>query len=182
MTAHALYRFYDESGVLLYVGITANIGSRFKQHSAEKPWWTEVDRITLEHHPDRPTVLEAERRAIQAEAPRHNIAHNRGRVLTPIAPRPLTVETMTPEQFAGWMLDRHPRVHGPWPKPEVKFCFVCGEELIPPVGVVRRKSGYRVAHRECSSTWHREHPGEAPDTLKAFRDERREAILRGDIA
>jgi hypothetical protein len=75
---HALYRFYDTTGALLYVGITVDAPRRFGRHSEDKPWWLEVARIDMEPFPDRDSVLVAERAAIQSEAPRYNIAHARG--------------------------------------------------------------------------------------------------------
>lgn len=73
---HALYRFYDDAGVLLYVGITADPGSRFKQHQGDKPWWTEVAHIRIEQLPTRAAVLAAERTAIRDERPLWNITPN----------------------------------------------------------------------------------------------------------
>lgn len=74
---HALYRFYDADGVLLYIGITASVPTRLTRHRDNKPWWTHVTRIDIEHHPDRDTVLAAEKAAIKAERPRWNVVHNR---------------------------------------------------------------------------------------------------------
>ena len=73
---HALYRFYDEAGVLLYVGITADPGTRFKQHRGDKEWWTQVVNIRIEKLPTRAAVLAAERKAIREERPLWNVAHN----------------------------------------------------------------------------------------------------------
>lgn len=73
---HALYRFYDRSDVLLYVGITVDPGARFKKHGGDKEWWTEVDRIGIEHYATRTEALEAERKAIKEEQPLHNVVHN----------------------------------------------------------------------------------------------------------
>ncbi len=78
---NALYRFYDVVGQLLYVGVTADPGTRWKAHSKDKPWWIDVTRVTVEHHPSREAVLEAERSAIVAEKPLHNIVHNAGRAI-----------------------------------------------------------------------------------------------------
>jgi hypothetical protein len=72
---HTLYRFYGASDELLYVGISVHAPSRFSQHMGDKPWWLEVSRITLEHWPDRASVLEAERLAIKSEHPRYNVVH-----------------------------------------------------------------------------------------------------------
>lgn len=69
---HVLYRFYDATGALLYIGITSNPGNRFQQHAQEKPWWHEVRGITLELYPDRASVLQAETLAIHVEKPRFN--------------------------------------------------------------------------------------------------------------
>jgi predicted GIY-YIG superfamily endonuclease len=184
MTEHALYRFYGINDELLYIGITANIGSRLKQHSKAKPWWTDVHHITLEHYEDRAKVLAAETAAIIAERPRHNIVYNRNRPATPPAlkPQPISiVDDMTPEQFAGYMMDRHPRVHGPWPKPQLKPCLLCGDALVPPTNVVRSNGDMHIAHRACRDQWYLDHPADEPDTIKKFRDERRDAILRGEI-
>lgn len=74
--AQALYRFFDASGELLYVGITMNPVGRWASHRTEKPWWSEVATITLESHPSREAVERAERDAIRAERPRYNVAHH----------------------------------------------------------------------------------------------------------
>lgn len=73
---HTLYRFFDERDVLLYVGITMDPGRRFKNHRATKAWWSEIERIELEQHPDRDTLALAEREAIKTEKPLHNVAMN----------------------------------------------------------------------------------------------------------
>ena len=76
MSAHALYRHYDKTGRLLYVGITNDPGRRWEQHRG-KAWWTEVVNTKIEHFPDRTSVLEAERRAIVSERPWWNISGNK---------------------------------------------------------------------------------------------------------
>lgn len=91
---HALYRFFDATGRLLYIGITFNLASRFPSHSDDKPWWSQVDTIRVEGYADRSAVLAAEKAAIKAERPLYNVAHQ---VLPPLArpaakssaPRPL---------------------------------------------------------------------------------------------
>lgn len=79
-TPHALYRFYDASGVLLYVGITIDPGVRFKKHYSDKPWWTDIADIKIEQFPSRAAVLEAERNAIWHEHPLHNVVHHEAAV------------------------------------------------------------------------------------------------------
>ncbi len=78
-TPHALYRFWGSSGTLLYIGLTLNPASRWANHIRDKPWWLEVHSITIEHFPDRQSVVDAEKAAIRAERPRYNVVHNRSR-------------------------------------------------------------------------------------------------------
>lgn len=44
---HTIYRIYDASGVLLYLGCTVNVEQRLKAHR-RKPWWPQVARVTTE--------------------------------------------------------------------------------------------------------------------------------------
>lgn len=69
-----LYRLYDASGDLLYVGIAGNPGRRFEQHAKDKPWWALVSYCQLEHFDSRPAAASAERQAINRDAPRFNVA------------------------------------------------------------------------------------------------------------
>lgn len=77
MTTTALYRFYDDAGGLLYVGITHRIGVRFAAHRGASSWYDLAARVTLERHPTREAALKAEKAAIIAERPRWNVVHNR---------------------------------------------------------------------------------------------------------
>lgn len=72
---HALYRFYGANGALLYVGMTADPGARWKTHSKGKSWWHNVAQVRVEHFLDRTSAEVAERRAIRSEHPRHNVQH-----------------------------------------------------------------------------------------------------------
>lgn len=109
---HALYRFWSEDGVLLYVGITQNPGARWKAHSKDKPWWHEVWIVTKENHPSRDAVERAELAAIRYGRPKYNVKHNN-------TPGPLaSIETMHPnarraaaEFFRARALIK--RTHGP---------------------------------------------------------------------
>lgn len=124
LRAHALYRFYDAAGDLLYVGLTADPGTRWKTHSRQKEWWHEVTTIRVEHFPDRVSVEAAERHAIQTERPRYNSKHNGGQVARRPASqwrldlpadvsrrlvpnRNLSTFTVKPEPpaFGQWLLD-----------------------------------------------------------------------------
>lgn len=73
---HALYRFYDASDVLLYVGITADLPTRISTHRKEKPWWTRVAHISVEQFETRTEALNAEATAIREEKPLYNVAGN----------------------------------------------------------------------------------------------------------
>lgn len=72
---HILYRFFDMSDQLLYVGITNHISHRMSQHENDKHWWDEVSKATFQHYPDRVSLDSAERRAIALEKPLYNIQH-----------------------------------------------------------------------------------------------------------
>lgn len=87
---HALYRFFDATGALLYVGITNNPARRFMQHGVDREWWHEVETIRMQRFDDRESVLAAEREAIKAERPRYNILHAGPPTTSelPVAPAP----------------------------------------------------------------------------------------------
>ena len=73
-----LYRFYDESGQLLYVGITDSPRSRWSDHKKTKAdtWWPQFRVVHTEWYPDRAAAEAAEIRAIRTEWPLHNGTHN----------------------------------------------------------------------------------------------------------
>lgn len=85
MSLTTLYRFYDADDRLLYIGISERGPERWKAHRKDKPWWGELARTTTEHYETRAEALEAERAAIIAEKPLHNVVHNRGRTDTTTA-------------------------------------------------------------------------------------------------
>lgn len=75
----ALYRLYDKSGKLLYVGITSNPAARFAKHKADKPWWPRVARKDVEWYDKRANALAAEELAIKVTDPQYNHDHSRYR-------------------------------------------------------------------------------------------------------
>lgn len=78
----AVYRIRDEEGALLYVGVTNHVGVRWNQHMLAQPWWSDVRALTVEWHDSREEALAAEKAAILAEQPKHNVTHlkvSRGR-------------------------------------------------------------------------------------------------------
>lgn len=68
----AVYRLFDSSGTLLYIGISEKPKQRFQSHANSKDWWPNVARHTIEWCDDRPTAEAAEVAAIHAEAPLYN--------------------------------------------------------------------------------------------------------------
>ena len=73
---HALYRFFDDTADLLYVGITIDPSARWKKHRQGKHWWHSVRNITIQPCDSREAVLLAEREAIVSERPRYNHVHS----------------------------------------------------------------------------------------------------------
>jgi predicted GIY-YIG superfamily endonuclease len=72
----ALYRFFDEGGALLYVGITANLEARWLDHERLKSWWPLVASKTVEWFDTRPSARAAELLAMEKERPIHNVANS----------------------------------------------------------------------------------------------------------
>lgn len=71
----ALYRHFDASGRLLYVGISLSPTYRLSQHRVCSPWFSQIANITVEWLPNRLEALKAERSAIQSEGPEYNKTH-----------------------------------------------------------------------------------------------------------
>lgn len=77
MSRTALYRHFDASGRLLYVGISISAMARLAAHEAAV-WFDDIARVDVERHPSRDAALTAERHAIRTEKPLHNIAQTAG--------------------------------------------------------------------------------------------------------
>lgn len=75
----AIYRLFDETGQLLYVGLTCQLARRLSSHELEKTWWADVAHISVEHYPTRDEAIDAESVAIRREGPRYNIVQPVGR-------------------------------------------------------------------------------------------------------
>jgi hypothetical protein len=67
-----LYRCWSDDDVLLYVGISGRMTGRIYEHQIDKPWWSEVETITLEHFRTRQEAADAEHESIRTETPRYN--------------------------------------------------------------------------------------------------------------
>lgn len=76
VVSFTLYRMFDGTGRLLYVGKTVNYFRRISDHSTEKSWWRKVVKTTFEHFNTHNDLLTAEYQAIRSEKPLHNIVHN----------------------------------------------------------------------------------------------------------
>lgn len=70
-----VYRWFDDKGLLLYVGISVNAFQRAAQHQAAE-WFAAAKTMTLESAKDEKEALAKERRAILRERPLWNRAHN----------------------------------------------------------------------------------------------------------
>lgn len=69
-----LYRYFDASGNLLYVGISLNAITRASQHRTA-PWYRLYSSSTAQHFASRAEAAAAEVAAIQTERPIFNVQH-----------------------------------------------------------------------------------------------------------
>jgi len=76
VTTTTLYKYYDQQGELIYIGIATRPGKRMGQHN-DKPWFELVARSEFETYPSRDLAASAERDLVRRERPRFNIQHNR---------------------------------------------------------------------------------------------------------
>ena len=78
-----LYRAFDASGALLYVGISWLAVRRVPQHS-KKEWFDDVARVEIAKFESRDEALKAEKKAIIEERPLHNIIWTCARTVEPM--------------------------------------------------------------------------------------------------
>lgn len=69
-----VYRVFDETDRLLYVGATIDLPARIGEHSRHTDWMAAAARITRTNYPTRDEAATAEHAAIQAEDPMWNRA------------------------------------------------------------------------------------------------------------
>lgn len=74
-TATQLYRHYDATGQLLYVGVSKSAFNRFVQHIGASEWCALVANMTVQTYSTREDALDAEALAIRTEKPRWNKHH-----------------------------------------------------------------------------------------------------------
>ena len=73
---HWLYYFHDMRGDLLYVGISEDALSRWRQHERDKEWFGDVVSFKRVWYATREAVLAAEKWEIKRLNPAYNIAHS----------------------------------------------------------------------------------------------------------
>jgi predicted GIY-YIG superfamily endonuclease len=59
----ALYRIWGTADLLLYIGVSKDFGTRWKQHAKTQPWWPEMQRLTVDCWYDSRPEAEAEETA-----------------------------------------------------------------------------------------------------------------------
>jgi len=86
----ALYRHFDRSGRLLYVGVSLSAVRRLSQHQ-KSLWHDDITRVEVEHFKNRESAAKAEAIAIKKEHPLYNKTHR----FKP-KPEPVTVGSAAP--------------------------------------------------------------------------------------
>jgi excinuclease UvrABC nuclease subunit len=71
-----LYRHFDGSNRLLYVGVSLSAFQRLGQHRNHAHWFEQIKRVEMEQFATRQEALDAERVAIERERPLFNIQHS----------------------------------------------------------------------------------------------------------
>lgn len=72
-----LYRYFDESGALLYNGRSNDWTRRLREHVREDYWSGDIMGVKVERYPSLGSVMTAEAASIRAEHPRYNVQYNR---------------------------------------------------------------------------------------------------------
>jgi predicted GIY-YIG superfamily endonuclease len=73
---YRLYRYFDTQDVLLYVGITGDIGRRDGSHITRSKWMQFTAHSSAERRDSLADLKAAEHKAIEAEQPIFNKLHN----------------------------------------------------------------------------------------------------------
>lgn len=74
--SHYLYRHFNKSGKLLYVGISICALERLRQHRDDSTWFDDIATVEIERFATAKEAIAAEIVAIQKEKPLHNRAHS----------------------------------------------------------------------------------------------------------
>lgn len=78
-SATALYRYWDEDGKLLYVGITGDLSQREEGHIRRSSWMELAAKSSVARFSSREEAEDAELEAIRLERPLFNAKHNDSR-------------------------------------------------------------------------------------------------------
>ena len=68
-----LYRAFNQSNELLYIGISCSVMNRMQGHKGQSCWFKEMTTLKTEHYDTREEALTAESKAIKEEKPRYNV-------------------------------------------------------------------------------------------------------------
>ena len=68
-----LYRHYNTTGILLYVGISISAIKRLSEHAVQSRWFNQIAVIKIEKFETRKEAQLAEKQAIEQESPLFNI-------------------------------------------------------------------------------------------------------------
>ena len=82
----ALYRHYDRSDDLLYVGISTCAVTRLSAHARSSDWFSLISNVSIEWYDSRSDALDAECLAIFMERPRFNTIASMNRLRTFFCP------------------------------------------------------------------------------------------------
>lgn len=90
---HDVYRIYDATGALLYVGCSWNAFSRVPQHKHEhRPWFPLAATVDVDTFPDLRTARLVEALAIAEERPAWNVATERMAIVRGRGTEPATID------------------------------------------------------------------------------------------
>lgn len=70
---HYVYRVYDSTGALIYVGCTKNLFARLQIHQGNAWWAPQAAKVVARVFPTQSDALAVEKRAIKSEHPKWNI-------------------------------------------------------------------------------------------------------------
>ncbi len=95
---HQLYRHFDAAGQLLYVGISLSAVARLAAHKGSAHWYDQITSVSIEQCESREALLDAEREAILAERPLHNVVFGSARP----RPKPRPAPEPAPEPYKAF--------------------------------------------------------------------------------
>lgn len=75
-TLYALYRYFDATGRLLYIGISGDLAVRDTSHISRSRWMELTASSTVERYGTFEAVKRAEQEAVESECPLFNVQYN----------------------------------------------------------------------------------------------------------